>query len=134
MGVESGVVAHLSQAPSQVNPGVRTLRALRRAGWPLRRVRVEGPSMLPTLAPGDRLLVVRTRRPRVGDIVAVPDPRQPGRLLVKRVAARRQGLLELRGDNPAASTDSRDFGALAPDAVWGRVVRRYAPAGRAGPL
>ncbi len=88
--------------------------------------------MLPTLAPGDRLLVVRTRRPLVGDLVAVPDPRSPRRLLVKRVAARHGGLLELRGENPARSTDSRDFGLVPPGAVWGRVVRRYAPAGRAG--
>lgn len=100
----------------------------------VRRVVVEGRSMLPTLEPGDRLLVVRTRRVRVGELVALPDPRRPPRLLVKRVAARRGPLLELRGDNPDASTDSRTFGPVPADAVWGRAVRRYAPAARAGPL
>lgn len=98
----------------------------------VRRVVVQGESMLPTLEPGDRLLVVRTRRPRVGDLVALPHPREPARLLVKRVAARRGGFLELRGDNPAASTDSRSFGPVPADAVWGRVVRRYSPPARAG--
>lgn len=100
----------------------------------VRRVVVEGESMLPTLEPGDRLLVVRTRHPRVGDLVAVPDPRDPARLLVKRVARRSHGMLELQGDNAPSSTDSRVFGPLPPGAVWGRVVRRYAPAGRAGPV
>jgi len=90
--------------------------------------------MLPTLEPGDRLLVRRSRRPRIGDLVVVPDPRDPALLLVKRVAARRGEHLELRGDNPMSSTDSRDFGAVPTTAVWGRVVRRYAPPRRAGRL
>ena len=90
--------------------------------------------MRPTLEPGDRVLLVRSARPHVGDLVAVPDPRVRERLLVKRVTARRGRLLELRGDNPRASTDSRDFGPVAPGDVVGRVVHRYAPAGRAGRL
>ena len=131
--------------------GERARRARRRRGWGalvvtsvalgvllpvglVRRVVVDGDSMLPTLAPGDRLLVVRTRRPRVGQLVAVPDPRAPTRLLVKRLAARNGSLLEVRGDNPDASTDSRTFGPVPTSAVWGRVVRRYAPAARAGPV
>jgi nickel-type superoxide dismutase maturation protease len=98
----------------------------------LRRVVVEGTSMYPTLAPGDRLLVVRAWRVRVGDLVAVPDPRRPGRLLVKRVVGQHRGQLELRGDNPAASTDSRIFGPVPRSSVRGRVVRRYAPPDRRG--
>ena len=48
------------------------------------RVVVAGESMRPTLAPGDRLLVVRPGRPGRGDVVVV---RPPGRNLemVKRV-------------------------------------------------
>ena len=42
--------------------------------------------MLPDLAAGDRLLVRRTQRPRRGDVVALRDPRDTGRVLVKRVA------------------------------------------------
>ncbi len=90
--------------------------------------------MLPTLDPGDRLLVVRAWRVGVGDLVVVADPRRPGRLLVKRVVGEDPGGLELRGDNPDASTDSRFFGAVPRSSVRGRVVRRYAPADRRGPV
>jgi len=98
----------------------------------VRRVVVEGTSMLPTLAPGDRLVLVRCARPAPGDLVAVPDPRDPARVLVKRVAAVDGDRVELRGDNPARSTDSRAFGSVPVAALRGRVVRRYAPAGRRG--
>jgi nickel-type superoxide dismutase maturation protease len=103
------------------------------------RVRVEGLSMAPTLQPGDRLLVLRRSRwrppgVRVGDIVAVPDPRHPGRVLVKRVKAVTPAGLDLRGDNPALSTDSRTFGPVAAGSVVGRAVYRYGPPGRAGRL
>jgi nickel-type superoxide dismutase maturation protease len=106
------------------------LGLLRLAG--LGRVVVEGRSMEPTLAPGDRLLVARARRPRPGDLVAVRDPRQPQRLLVKRVVSAEGGRLVLRGDNDAASTDSRSFGPVPGRLVRGRVLRRYAPASRRG--
>jgi hypothetical protein len=38
------------------------------------------------------------------------------------------------GDNPAASTDSRTFGAVPLAALCGRCVHRYAPIDRAGAL
>jgi nickel-type superoxide dismutase maturation protease len=104
--------------------------AIRR--W-LDAVEVRGRSMTPALMPGDRLLVeawsFAHRRPRPGEVVLAPDPRQPGRELVKRVAAVDAGaaLLELRGDAARESTDSRAFGAVAIDAVHWRVVARYWP-------
>jgi nickel-type superoxide dismutase maturation protease len=81
--------------------------------WLIRRVVVEGPSMLPTLRPGQRLTALRPwRRVRVGDIVVVRDPRDASRWIIKRCVARRASLIELRGDNAGASTDSRDFGPI----------------------
>jgi len=102
-------------------------------GTGLRRIVVEGDSMRPTLEPGDRLLLVPCRRPSVGDLVAVPDPRS-GRLLVKRVRAVDGLSVEVVGDNPAASTDSRAFGPVPRRVLRGRVVRRYHPRGRSGPV
>ncbi|HEY0410770.1 MAG TPA: S26 family signal peptidase [Candidatus Dormibacteraeota bacterium] len=110
-----------------------------------RRVEVVGESMLPSLRPGDRLLLVRL--PAVpGTVVAVADPRQPSRTLVKRVAAGPGGEAPLPGggqlragrgyvvlgDNPAASTDSTEFGAVPRGLMRGRAVYRYAPPHRRG--
>ena len=100
---------------------------------PAQRVHVAGRSMLPALAPGDRLVVVRRRRIRPGHIVAVGDPRT-GRVLVKRVAALDGGGVTVVGDNLAESTDSRTFGPVSRPAVLGVAVYRYAPAARAGRL
>ena len=101
---------------------------------PVRRVEVVGDSMVPALAPGDRLVVVRPVRARVGDLVAVADPRVPARTMVKRVAARGAEGVTVLGDNPAASTDSRTFGPFPPGAVRGRAVYRYFPDDRRGLL
>ena len=106
----------------------------------LRRVEVTGASMAPTFRPGDRLLVWTgsSRRPpwlSVGDVVAVADPRDPGRILVKRVAAVDpvSATLDVLGDDPGASTDSRHFGPVPMASVVGRAVYRYAPRDRTGP-
>lgn len=88
--------------------------------------------MAPTLDAGDRLLVVRTRRPQPGDVAVVPDPRAPSRLVVKRVLAASAAGVTLQGDNAAASTDSRTFGPVPEATVRGRAVYRYHPADRRG--
>lgn len=90
--------------------------------------------MTPTLEPGDRLVVVRLGRLRPGDLVALHDPAEPARLLVKRIAALGPAGVEVRGDNEAASRDSRAFGAVQPSGVVGRAVYRYFPPTRAGRL
>ena len=96
------------------------------------RVHVDGTSMRPSLEPGDRLLAVRGLTLRRGDIVTVVDPRAPGRLLVKRVAAVHDTGIVVLGDRPQASTDSRHFGAVPRALVRGKVVYRYAPPHRRG--
>jgi nickel-type superoxide dismutase maturation protease len=101
-------------------------------------VEVQGASMTPTLLPGDWLIVERRtyarRPPRIGEIVLAADPREPSRELIKRVAAVDQGsgLVELAGDAPDASTDSRTFGQLPTGSIRWRVVWRYYPPSRIG--
>lgn len=92
---------------------------------------VEGRSMSPTLEPGDRILVapVPSERLRPGQIVVVRDPREPSRVTVKRIAERTHAGLVVLGDNGAASTDSRTYGAVAPALVVGRVLWRVRPWG-----
>ncbi len=94
-------------------------------------VEVDGHSMAPALLPGDRLLVesisYARRPPRPGEVVLARDPRHASRELVKRVAASDGEHLELLGDSPAASTDSREFGAIPIAEVHWRAVIRYWP-------
>lgn len=89
-----------------------------------RLLRVVGDSMLPSLRPGHLLLTIRPfpHLIRDGCVVTLNDPRDPSRRLVKRVAARLDDLIDLRGDNPDASTDSRAFGLQRLDLLTGRVV------------
>jgi nickel-type superoxide dismutase maturation protease len=113
----------------------------------VRRVKVEGRSMAPAFLPGDCLVVVKpasrwladlfggTTGVKPGEVVAVRDPRHPGRVLVKRVSSvdSDSGTLEVLGDASEASTDSRTFGPVPMSSVLGRAVYRYAPPGRTGP-
>jgi signal peptidase I len=88
-----------------------------------RRVTVEGSSMMPTYRPGERLTALRRWRPvHVGDVVVVRDPRETSRWLLKRCVAKSHSKLDLRGDNAAGSTDSRDFGLISSHDVAYLVV------------
>ena len=97
-------------------------------------VDVRGRSMAPALLPGDRLLVARVGSSRVGNVVLAADPRDQRRELVKRVSGLDAGGVTLRGDNPSESTDSRTFGTVPRSAVRWRVIGRYWPPGRIGPV
>jgi nickel-type superoxide dismutase maturation protease len=85
--------------------------------------------MIPTLAPGDRVLVdlaaYRRVRPLLGDVVLARHPFRRGVRVVKRVVeVDAEGHCLLVGDNPMESTDGRSFGSLPGDHVLGRVVLR----------
>ncbi len=90
-------------------------------------VEVRGGSMEPTLWAGDRLLTVPARPAwlRPGRVVVVADPGDADHLVVKRIASSERGRVEVLGDDPAASTDSRHWGPLPIAAVRRVVVRRW---------
>ena len=91
-----------------------------------RRVcRVDGSSMYPALRDGDRVLYTPTSICAVGDVVLAQHPFVSGLKLIKRVeAVDTEGRVTLRGDAGLASTDSRGFGAVVPEAILGRVTCR----------
>jgi len=91
---------------------------------PYRRIRVRGPSMVPTLRDGDVVLARRTGLPRTGDVVVVTWVTRPRQLSIKRAARKDPAGWHVEGDNPHASTDSRDLG---PAQVHGVVVARLWP-------
>lgn len=118
-------------------PGHGFARSVRAPGYGARvllvkRMVVTGHSMRPTLEPGDRVLVVGFCHLRPGRLVVLHDPRQPQRLMIKRISKLTDSQVTVLGDNPPASTDSRTFGPVAPNSILGRVIYRYHPAARAG--
>ncbi len=125
------------------------------AGHAVRSYRVEGRSMAPALQPGERILIspagFRWFGVDRGDLV-VFDHRETA--MVKRVVAlpgdtvrfaARRGrapaplVLDgdryfVLGDNRGRSRDSRQFGAVAGEAIVGKVLFRYWPLERMGRL
>lgn len=100
--------------------------------WLLRRrfrFRVVGQSMVPTLYPGDEVLVNRRAyfscSPAVGDLVVAVHPDRPALKMIKRVDAIASNTCILLGDNPDASTDSRTFGAVPCSHLLGKVTRLF---------
>lgn len=90
------------------------------------RVAVTGRSMLPTLHPGDELLVHWGGRARPGRLVVVRLPSRP--LAVKRAAVRDDEGWWVESDNPAEGTDSWTLGRPVPESdVLATVLWRYRP-------
>ena len=91
---------------------------------PLSAVLVAGPSMVPTLQPGDCLLVRPGAAARPGDVVVARFRSRPDLLVVKRAVRPQDGGWWVESDNPAVTDDSRRYG---PADVLARVVLRYWP-------
>ena len=93
------------------------------------RLQVTGDSMEPTLKAGDLVLVDLRSSPtdllRPGEVVVAWHPYQKHLQIIKRVEAiTAEGRVVLRSDNPQVGSDSRQFGALAPERLIGRVICR----------
>jgi nickel-type superoxide dismutase maturation protease len=105
-------------------------RILFTIGW-LKAVRVSGDSMRPTLGDGDVVLIVRTRDVGVDDIVLAAHPFKSSVTVLKRVVAIDDAeRVELRGDDPDESSDSRSFGNIRIEDIRGKVICRLSRARR----
>nr|WP_079101114.1 nickel-type superoxide dismutase maturation protease [Streptomyces pathocidini] len=104
----------------------------RRAALPYGIAEVVGPSMAPTLAPGDRIVVRYGAPVRPGDIVVLRHPMQQDLLIVKRAVERRERGWWVLGDNPYTENDSREFGVVPEEFVLARARVRLRPPGRPG--
>ncbi|MEU8944838.1 nickel-type superoxide dismutase maturation protease [Streptomyces sp. NPDC048489] len=100
-----------------------------KAVLPFGAAEVRGPSMVPTLRHGDRLVVQYGARVRPGDVVVLRHPFQQDLLVVKRAAHRREAGWWVLGDNAFAGGDSTDYGTVPEELVLGKVRLRYRPLG-----
>lgn len=85
---------------------------------------VSGLSMIPTLAPGERLLVRLDGPIVLGDIVVFEHSDQ---FDVKRILRIEADGVFVQGDNDQVSTDSRMYGLIPHDDVLGSVTYRLWP-------
>jgi len=85
---------------------------------------VSGLSMIPTLAPGERLLVRLDGPIVIGDIVVF---KRDSQFDVKRVLRIDTEGIFVQGDNDLVSTDSRSYGLIPFEDVLGTVTYRLWP-------
>lgn len=94
-------------------------------GWPLALYEVSGDSMLPAFKSGDLLVGWCWFSPKLGQVVVV----NSDKILIKRLTKVVDGKYFVTGDNPAKSTDSRDFGPVSREQLMAKIVCRVARAG-----
>lgn len=88
--------------------------------FPLKRFTVSGNSMLPTLKPGQDVLVwCWFNKYRAGDIVAI---KVNGKDMVKRIQKVEGRRIFVEGDNKKISTDSRSFGWVDKKNISGKLI------------
>ena len=82
---------------------------------------VEGHSMIPTYAPGERVLVRYGAAFKTGDVVLVDFS---SRIDIKRIKKIEGSQIFIEGDNAAVSIDSRQYGPVKESRILGKVIYR----------
>lgn len=82
---------------------------------------IHGKSMEPTLREGAILVIKKTKRVKLQDMIALYSP-QDQRIIIKRLVRITESGYFVKGDNGDGSTDSRHFGAVKKEDIIGRVV------------
>jgi phage repressor protein C with HTH and peptisase S24 domain len=95
-------------------------------------LKVSGNSMLPTYAPGDKVLVKYRNSDlqpiHTGEVVLIE---REGELMLKRIIRYEigghtgQGMVTVEGDNKDESIDSRHWGAIPSRFVKAKVIRKF---------
>jgi phage repressor protein C with HTH and peptisase S24 domain len=88
------------------------------------RVRISGPSMVPTLRSGDDVLVRYGAKITTGDVVVATYRSMPDRYVVKRTVRREDGGWVVASDNMFAGGDSATHGVAD---VVAKVILRLRP-------
>jgi Peptidase S24-like len=126
-GTEADVAPTLLRPSGSIDP-------VREALLPWQRVRVSGPSMVPTLRDGDTVLVRHGAAIRAGDLVLARFRTLPDRAVLKRAHHRFDGGWWLTSDNEYADGGSDMHGVADVDARVVLVLRRAGAAGARGLL
>lgn len=91
----------------------------------LSRFRVAGHSMVPSLLPGDEIIISSIpymfSSPKPEDIVLLLEPHSEKRV-VKRIEKVKNDTYFVRGENPSDSQDSRTYGAVSKTRVIGKML------------
>ena len=82
---------------------------------------VEGLSMVPAYAPGDRVVVKYDASYEIGDVVLVDFK---NRIDIKRVKSISGDQVFIEGDNTAVSVDSRQYGPVKKTRIIAKVIYR----------
>lgn len=95
-----------------------------------KRFKVVGQSMLPLLQQGEEILMNPSAycksQPQINDVVVINHPHNAQLTIVKRVTGvATDGGYFLSGDNPEASTDSRQWGTVDQEKIIGKVTNRF---------
>lgn len=78
--------------------------------------------MLPFVRDGDVVVVHEHKPITLGDVIVVQHPFKSAYMVKRVFAIDAEGRYELRGDNPAESTDSRNFGPVQRALIIGVVT------------
>lgn len=100
--------------------------------WPVKVFKVTGDSMEPTYREGTFLLGSGWARAKQGSVVVVSPPDSfhsiknipKSRKHIKRVRDINEEGIWVEGDNPAASTDSRQYGYVQPENIKAVILMR----------
>ncbi len=89
------------------------------------RYRVENNSMFPALRSGEQVIIKKSAKLKVGDIVIARHPYKKSVEIIKRIKEIDEGgKYFLIGDNKDESSDSRTFGAVSIEYIKGKVISR----------